>query len=183
MLENFNDPYHASRLHGPLQSFAPSHPTNFLDWDDTDMAIGRVQHFTDLEVRAARAVLVAGEDAPAVQLLARAALSKALAGRRHDRLTESGAAVGSGRGLRGVHRPDRRAGSDDALPVEPFVVDVPVALALAAGPGHTAAHDGHDPSVVCIESDRVAIFFGLLQWQLLPRPEGCPNRPGLTDAS
>ncbi|MCU1458209.1 MAG: putative oxidoreductase [Actinomycetia bacterium] len=49
MLENFNDPYHASRLHGPLQSFAPSHLNDFLEWDDTDMAIGRIQHFTEID--------------------------------------------------------------------------------------------------------------------------------------
>jgi phenylpropionate dioxygenase-like ring-hydroxylating dioxygenase large terminal subunit len=47
MLENFNDPYHASRLHGPLQTFAPSHLNDFLDWDDDDGAVGRIQHFTD----------------------------------------------------------------------------------------------------------------------------------------
>jgi phenylpropionate dioxygenase-like ring-hydroxylating dioxygenase large terminal subunit len=46
MLENFNDPYHASRLHGPLQTFAPSHLNEFLPWSDEDGAVGRVQHFT-----------------------------------------------------------------------------------------------------------------------------------------
>lgn len=46
MMENFNDPYHASRLHGPLQTFAPSHMNDFLPWSDDDAAIGRVQHFT-----------------------------------------------------------------------------------------------------------------------------------------
>ena len=49
MMENFNDPYHASRLHGPLQTFAPSHMNDFLPWDDDDGAIGRVQHFTDMD--------------------------------------------------------------------------------------------------------------------------------------
>ena len=49
MMENFNDPYHASRLHGPLQTFAPSHMNDFLVWDDTDGAIGRIQHFTDID--------------------------------------------------------------------------------------------------------------------------------------
>lgn len=49
MMENFNDPYHASRLHGPLQTFAPSHMNDFLDWDDDDGAIGRIQHFTDMD--------------------------------------------------------------------------------------------------------------------------------------
>ncbi|MDZ7678896.1 MAG: aromatic ring-hydroxylating dioxygenase subunit alpha [Acidimicrobiales bacterium] len=47
MMENFNDPYHASRLHGPLQTFAPSHMNDFLEWDDEDNAIGRIQHFTE----------------------------------------------------------------------------------------------------------------------------------------
>ncbi len=49
MLENFNDPYHASRLHGPLQTFAPSHLNDFLPWDDSDGAIGRIQHFTEID--------------------------------------------------------------------------------------------------------------------------------------
>ena len=49
MMENFNDPYHASRLHGPLQTFAPSHMNDFLPWDDDDGAIGRIQHFTDMD--------------------------------------------------------------------------------------------------------------------------------------
>ncbi len=49
MMENFNDPYHASRLHGPLQTFAPSHMNDFLEWDDNDGAIGRVQHFTEID--------------------------------------------------------------------------------------------------------------------------------------
>ena len=49
MMENFNDPYHASRLHGPLQTFAPSHMNDFLDWEDDDGAIGRIQHFTDMD--------------------------------------------------------------------------------------------------------------------------------------
>ena len=49
MMENFNDPYHASRLHGALQTFAPSHMNDFLDWDDDDGAVGRVQHFVDID--------------------------------------------------------------------------------------------------------------------------------------
>ena len=49
MMENFNDPYHASRLHGPLQTFAPSHLNDFLPWDDDDGAIGRIQHFTEID--------------------------------------------------------------------------------------------------------------------------------------
>ena len=46
MMENFNDPYHASRLHGALQTFAPSHLNEFLEWDDGDGAIARIQSFT-----------------------------------------------------------------------------------------------------------------------------------------
>lgn len=49
MLENFNDPYHASRLHGHLQEFAPSHMNDFLPWDDTDNAVVRIQHFTHID--------------------------------------------------------------------------------------------------------------------------------------
>lgn len=49
MMENFNDPYHASRLHGHLQDFAPSHLNEFLDWDDDDNAVGRIQHFTCID--------------------------------------------------------------------------------------------------------------------------------------
>ena len=49
MMENFNDPYHASRLHGPLQTFAPSHMNDYLPWDDDDGAIGRIQHFTYMD--------------------------------------------------------------------------------------------------------------------------------------
>ena len=49
MMENFNDPYHASRLHGPLQTFAPSHLNDFLPWDDDDGAVGRIQHFTHID--------------------------------------------------------------------------------------------------------------------------------------
>ncbi len=49
MMENFNDPYHASRLHGPLQTFAPSHMNDFLAWDEEDGAIGRIQHFTEMD--------------------------------------------------------------------------------------------------------------------------------------
>jgi phenylpropionate dioxygenase-like ring-hydroxylating dioxygenase large terminal subunit len=49
MMENFNDPYHASRLHGAMQTFAPSHLNEFPVWDDDDAAIGRVQHFTHID--------------------------------------------------------------------------------------------------------------------------------------
>jgi phenylpropionate dioxygenase-like ring-hydroxylating dioxygenase large terminal subunit len=46
MLENFNDPYHASRLHEPLQTFAPSGMSDFFPWRDDMGHVSRVQHFT-----------------------------------------------------------------------------------------------------------------------------------------
>jgi phenylpropionate dioxygenase-like ring-hydroxylating dioxygenase large terminal subunit len=49
MLENFNDPYHASRLHEPLQTFAPSGMSDFFDWRDDIRHISRVQHFTHID--------------------------------------------------------------------------------------------------------------------------------------
>lgn len=49
MMENFNDPYHASRLHGPLQTFAPSHLNEYLEWDDDDGAVARIQGFTHVD--------------------------------------------------------------------------------------------------------------------------------------
>jgi phenylpropionate dioxygenase-like ring-hydroxylating dioxygenase large terminal subunit len=49
MLENFNDPYHASRLHEPLQTFAPSGMSDFFDWRDDANHISRIQHFTQID--------------------------------------------------------------------------------------------------------------------------------------
>ncbi len=49
MMENFNDPYHASRLHGPLQTFAPSGMSDFFDWRDDMNHISRIQHFTEID--------------------------------------------------------------------------------------------------------------------------------------
>jgi nitrite reductase/ring-hydroxylating ferredoxin subunit len=49
MMENFNDPYHASRLHGPLQTFAPSGMSDFFDWSDDMNHISRIQHFTEMD--------------------------------------------------------------------------------------------------------------------------------------
>lgn len=49
MIENFNDPYHASRLHHPLQTFAPSGMSDFFDWRDDMNHISRVQHFTEVD--------------------------------------------------------------------------------------------------------------------------------------
>ncbi|HEX7095052.1 MAG TPA: aromatic ring-hydroxylating dioxygenase subunit alpha [Acidimicrobiales bacterium] len=49
MLENFNDPYHASRLHGPLQTFAPSGMSDFFEWREDLGHISRVQHFIEMD--------------------------------------------------------------------------------------------------------------------------------------
>ena len=49
MMENFNDPYHASRLHEPLQTFAPSGMSDFFDWHDGMGHVSRVQHFTQID--------------------------------------------------------------------------------------------------------------------------------------
>jgi len=49
MIENFNDPYHASRLHHPLQTFAPSGMSDFFDWRDDMNHISRIQHFTEID--------------------------------------------------------------------------------------------------------------------------------------
>jgi phenylpropionate dioxygenase-like ring-hydroxylating dioxygenase large terminal subunit len=49
MLENFNDPYHASRLHHPLQTFAPSGMSDFFEWRDDMAHVSRVQHFTQID--------------------------------------------------------------------------------------------------------------------------------------
>jgi len=49
MMENFNDPYHASRLHEPLQTFAPSGMSDFFDWREGMQHISRVQHFTQID--------------------------------------------------------------------------------------------------------------------------------------
>jgi phenylpropionate dioxygenase-like ring-hydroxylating dioxygenase large terminal subunit len=49
MLENFNDPYHASRLHGALQTFAPSGMSDFFDWREDMQHVSRIQHFTHMD--------------------------------------------------------------------------------------------------------------------------------------
>lgn len=49
MIENFNDPYHASRLHNPLQTFAPSGMNDFFDWREDMNHISRIQHFTEID--------------------------------------------------------------------------------------------------------------------------------------
>src|SRR5262249_9106239 len=49
MLENFNDGYHASRLHEPLQTFAPSGMSDFFEWREGMRHISRIQHFTQID--------------------------------------------------------------------------------------------------------------------------------------
>jgi phenylpropionate dioxygenase-like ring-hydroxylating dioxygenase large terminal subunit len=49
MMENFNDPYHASRLHHPLQTFAPSGMSDFFPWRDDMAHVSRIQHFTVID--------------------------------------------------------------------------------------------------------------------------------------
>ena len=49
MLENFNDPYHASRLHGSLQTFAPSGMSDFFPWRPDMGHISRIQRFTQID--------------------------------------------------------------------------------------------------------------------------------------
>src|SRR5262249_1325632 len=49
MLENFNDPYHPSRLHGALQTFAPSGMSDFFEWREDMQHVSRIQHFTHMD--------------------------------------------------------------------------------------------------------------------------------------
>lgn len=45
MLENFNDGYHASRLHAGVHDFCPSELASFLPWEDGDGAVVRTNGF------------------------------------------------------------------------------------------------------------------------------------------
>jgi phenylpropionate dioxygenase-like ring-hydroxylating dioxygenase large terminal subunit len=45
MLENFNDGYHASRLHAGVHDFCPSELASFVPWDDGDGAVIRTNGF------------------------------------------------------------------------------------------------------------------------------------------
>ena len=45
MFENFNDGYHASRLHQGVHDFCPSDRSEFLPFDDDDAAIARTNGF------------------------------------------------------------------------------------------------------------------------------------------
>jgi hypothetical protein len=46
MFENFNDAYHANRLHKGRHDFCPSENAAFTAWDDDDNAIVRTNRFT-----------------------------------------------------------------------------------------------------------------------------------------
>jgi phenylpropionate dioxygenase-like ring-hydroxylating dioxygenase large terminal subunit len=46
MLENFNDGYHAHRLHESVNSYIRSEDSVFLDWDDADNHVTRINYAT-----------------------------------------------------------------------------------------------------------------------------------------
>ena len=49
MLENFNDGYHANRLHQGIGDFVPGSLARFLEWDDDDNHITRLNYFTHID--------------------------------------------------------------------------------------------------------------------------------------
>lgn len=49
MFENFNDAYHANRLHKGRHDFCPSENAEFTPWDDDDNAIVRTNRFTHID--------------------------------------------------------------------------------------------------------------------------------------
>jgi phenylpropionate dioxygenase-like ring-hydroxylating dioxygenase large terminal subunit len=49
MLENFNDGYHANRLHQGIGDFVPGDKAVFLEWDDADCHITRLNYFTHID--------------------------------------------------------------------------------------------------------------------------------------
>lgn len=49
MFENFNDAYHANRLHKGRHDFCPSENAEFTEWDDADNAIVRTNRFTHID--------------------------------------------------------------------------------------------------------------------------------------
>jgi phenylpropionate dioxygenase-like ring-hydroxylating dioxygenase large terminal subunit len=46
MFENFNDGYHAHRLHQGIGDFVPGDNARFLEWDDDDTHVTRLNYFT-----------------------------------------------------------------------------------------------------------------------------------------
>jgi len=49
MFENFNDGYHANKLHAGIGDFSPSENAKFLDWSDTDNHVTRLNYFTHID--------------------------------------------------------------------------------------------------------------------------------------
>lgn len=49
MFENFNDGYHANKLHAGIHDFCPSENAEFTDWDDDDGAIVRTNRFVHID--------------------------------------------------------------------------------------------------------------------------------------
>ena len=49
MFENFNDAYHATRLHQGRHDFCPSENASFTSWDDGDNTIVRTNRFTHID--------------------------------------------------------------------------------------------------------------------------------------
>lgn len=49
MFENFNDAYHATRLHQGPHDFCPSELAEFIPWDDGDNAVARTNGFTHID--------------------------------------------------------------------------------------------------------------------------------------
>ena len=49
MFENFNDAYHANRLHKGRHDFCPSENAEFTEWDDGDNAVVRTNRFTHID--------------------------------------------------------------------------------------------------------------------------------------
>ncbi len=49
MLENFNDGYHANRLHVGIGDHVPSENARFLEWDDEQNHVSRLNYFTHID--------------------------------------------------------------------------------------------------------------------------------------
>lgn len=49
MFENFNDGYHANKLHAGIHDFCPSENAEFTDWDDADGAVVRTNRFVHID--------------------------------------------------------------------------------------------------------------------------------------
>lgn len=49
MLENFNDAYHAHRLHAGIGDHVPGDNARFLEWDEADNHVTRLNYFTHID--------------------------------------------------------------------------------------------------------------------------------------